>query len=494
MRLKEYVMEYVSTRGEAPAVSAAQAILQGLAPDGGLYVPNQWPTLNLDLKTIGQQSYQDLATEIFAAFLPDFTKAEIQAVVQAAYGSQWDTDKIVPVKDAGNNLHYLELFHGPTLAFKDIALQALPHLVIAAAKKEGLDKEIAILTATSGDTGTAAMSGFADVPGTKIAVLYPQVGVSDIQRQQMVSEPGKNTYVYGIEGNFDDAQQAVKRLLGDSDFAAFLKKEDIQISSANSINICRLVPQIVYYFYGYGQLVESGQIKPGEEIDVLVPTGNFGNMLAAYYASHIGLPVADFTVASNENHVLTELFQTGVYNKNRDFKVTNAPAMDILVSSNLERLLYFAGGQDADLIKKDMADLQSQGQYQLAEKTRSGLAKFSAGWTNQEQVEETIRKTFLSSDYLIDPHTAVAVYQYNDDGHQTLLAATASPYKFPQTVLEALGEEVVSGEGGLTALAAATKTQIPDQVKDLFQRPVRHRTFIQAADIQKQIESALKTD
>ncbi|USS92073.1 threonine synthase [Fructobacillus americanaquae] len=487
-------MEYVSTRGEAPAVSAAQAILRGLAPDGGLYVPNQWPTLHLDLKTIGQQSYQDLAVEIFAAFLPDFTKAEIQAVVQAAYGSQWDTDKIVPIKDAGNNLYYLELFHGPTLAFKDIALQALPHLVMTAAKKEGLNKEIAILTATSGDTGTAAMAGFADVPGTKIAVLYPQVGVSDIQRQQMVSEPGKNTYVYGIEGNFDDAQQAVKGLLGDSNFATFLKEEDIQISSANSINIGRLVPQIVYYFYGYGQLVESGQIKPGEEIDVLVPTGNFGNMLAAYYASQIGLPVADFTVASNENHVLTELFQTGVYNKNRDFKVTNAPAMDILVSSNLERLLYFAGGQDADLIKKDMADLQSQGSYHLAEKTRAGLMKFSAGWTDQDQVEETIRKTFVASGYLIDPHTAVAVHQYQDDGHPTLLAATASPYKFPQTVLAALGEEVIGGEGGLTALAAATKTTIPDQVKNLFQRPIRHQTFIQAADIQRQIESALKTD
>ncbi|WP_061993751.1 threonine synthase, partial [Fructobacillus ficulneus] len=404
-------MNYVSTRGKAPAVSAADAILQGLAPDGGLYVPNQWPTLDLNLAELGTYSYQTLAKKVFAGFLPDFTADEIQTVVESAYGSQWDTEKIVPVADEGN-LHYLELFHGPTLAFKDIALQALPYLVTTAAKKVGLEKEIAILTATSGDTGTAAMAGFADVAGTKIAVLYPQVGVSDIQRQQMVSEPGKNTYVYGLEGNFDDAQQAVKALLGDEQFATFLAEKNIQISSANSINIGRLVPQIVYYFYGYGQLVKSGQIKAGEAIDVLVPTGNFGNMLAAYYASQIGLPVDHFTVASNENHVLTELFQTGVYDRNREFKVTNAPAMDILVSSNLERLLYFAGGQDAERIAADMQALKDQGRYELDDKTKAGLAKFSAGWTTQKQVEETIAEKFSETGYLLDPHTAVAVHQY----------------------------------------------------------------------------------
>lgn len=492
MRLKEHVMNYVSTRGKAPAVSAAEAILQGLATDGGLYVPDQWPTLDFDLDQLAQLSYQELAVKVLSAFLPDFTLAEVQEVVDASYGSQWDTETIVPVHDDGN-LHYLELFHGPTLAFKDIALQALPHLVTTAARKMGLNKEIAILTATSGDTGTAAMSGFADVAGTKIAVLYPQVGVSDIQRQQMVSEPGKNTYVYGLEGNFDDAQQAVKGLLGDEKFGAFLKEQDVQISSANSINIGRLIPQIVYYFYGYGQLLKKGQIKVGEPIDVLVPTGNFGNMLAAFYASQVGLPVHHFTVASNENHVLTELFETGVYNRNRDFKVTNAPAMDILVSSNLERLLYFASGQDSQLIAKDMQALQEKGVYQLSDKTRQGLAKFSAGWTSQKQVEETIAETYTKSAYLLDPHTAVAVHQYQDDGeHQTLLATTASPYKFPQTVLEALGEEVVAGAGGLTALAAITKTSIPQQVKTLFEQPIRHRDIIRADQIQSTIENALK--
>lgn len=485
------MISYISTRGNSPAVSSAQAILKGLADDGGLYVPDAWPTLDLTLADLKSLSYQEIAVKVFTAFLPDFAEEDLHEAIRKAYGSQWQNEQIVPLADFGH-LHYLELFHGPTMAFKDVALQALPQLVKLAAKKEGLDKEIAILTATSGDTGTAAMAGFADVPKTKIAVLYPKKGISDIQRQQMQSEPGKNTYVYGLEGNFDQAQRAVKELLSDAGFHDFLEKEQIQLSSANSINIGRLIPQIVYYFAGYGQLIAKGDIAPGEAIDIVVPTGNFGNMLAAYYASQVGLPVHHFTVASNENNVLTDFFNQGVYDRRRDFKVTNAPAMDILVSSNLERLLYFATNRNSDVVRQLMTDLQEKGQYHLPAESRTALQDFSAGWTSQETVLQTIQETYGKDHYLIDPHTAVAKALYSEGSRHTLLASTASPYKFAQTVLTAFGKEAVAGQAGLVALSEATKTTIPVQMANLYERPIRHRQVITTDQIKATIQAAFK--
>ncbi|CAK8053791.1 threonine synthase [Eupransor demetentiae] len=482
-------MKYISTRGQSPAVDAAEAILNGLAPDGGLYVPNEWPEVALNLADLPDMTYQEVAKQIFAAFLPDFTESEIEDVVTSAYNQQWDDEKIVPLANF-EHLHLLELFHGPTLAFKDIALQALPYLVVKAMQKKHSVKDVAIVTATSGDTGSAALAGFADVAKTKIAILYPEKGISDIQRQQMVSQTGDNVTVIGLKGNFDDAQKKVKELMGSAEFKAFLDGENLRLSSANSINIGRLVPQIVYYFYGYGQLIAQNAIQAGDAIDIAVPTGNFGNILAAYYASQIGLPVHRFRVASNENHVLTDFFETGRYDRNRDFEVTNAPAMDILVSSNLERLLYFAADRDSALVAEKMKELNEVGYYQVDEKLRANLAEFAAAWTTPEQVEGEIKKFFDEHHYLLDPHTAVAAYQYQDDGHHTLMAATASPFKFPQTVLQALGQPVEKGDAALKAVAKLANLPEPKPVRDLFDKKVLHKAIIDPAKIQESIEKA----
>lgn len=486
-------MRYVSTRGQAPAVSASQAILAGIAPDGGLYVPEQWPQISLDWQELANQSYQEIAELILAAFLDDFTPMEIQSVVQAAYGAQWDNSKIVKLHQVGN-LHYMELFHGPTLAFKDVALQALPHLLTTAAAKQGNHDKIVILTATSGDTGTAAMSGFGDVDQTEILVFYPEIGVSDIQRQQMQTESATNAHVTAITGNFDDAQRAVKSLLGQKELQERLAQHQLRFSSANSINIGRLIPQIVYYIYAYAQLVKQGQIEAGQMVDIAVPTGNFGNILAAYYASQIGLPVNEFTVASNENNVLTDFFNTGRYDRRRDFKVTSAPAMDILVSSNLERLIYFASGQNSQEVAEYMQALDENGFYQLKDTTQANLSHFRAGYANEEQIKATIHSTFQQDDYLLDPHTAVGRFvigQHSDLKRPTLLAATASPYKFPQAVLTALDQPVAGGQAGLVALATYTNSKIPAQIQSLFDQPILHKQVIEPDQIQATINQLL---
>ncbi|CAM3159863.1 threonine synthase [Leuconostoc rapi] len=477
-------MNYISTRGQAPAVTASQAILNGIAPDGGLYVPEDWPNITLDWAALKTQTYSDVATQIFDAFFDDFSVAEIDHVVAKAYGKQWNTTDIVSTHQEAD-LTYIELFHGPTLAFKDIALQALPHLLTTAAKKQGTHDKIIILTATSGDTGTAAMSGFGNVEQTEIIVFYPEVGVSDIQRQQMKTESADNAHVIAITGNFDDAQKAVKSLLSDKTLAQDLRANQMQFSSANSINIGRLVPQIVYYIYAYAQLVKNNDIKAGDAINVVVPTGNFGNVLAAYYASQIGLPVKQFVVASNENNVLTDFFTTGKYDRQRAFKVTNAPAMDILVSSNLERLLYFASGKNSEEIRNYMHDLSDKGEYTLSADTRQNLSKFVSGFATQTQVSETIKAVAKATQYTIDPHTAVARYVYGQQevSGPTLIAATASPYKFPQTVLQALEITPQSDFEALKQLSQATNTDIPVPVVDLFAKPVRHKQVIDAKQI-----------
>lgn len=473
------MLKYVSTRGEAPAVTASEAILNGIAPDGGLYVPAEWPNLALDWEKLKNQTYQEIATQIFDGFFDDFSVSEIDHIVTKAYGQQWDDTSIVTYhKEA--NLTYMELFHGPTLAFKDVALQALPHLMTTAAKIQALTDTMVILTATSGDTGTAAMRGFGDVPQTEIVVFYPEVGVSALQRQQMQSEPASNAHVIAITGNFDDAQQAVKSLLAQRNLVAELHEKNKRFSSANSINIGRLVPQIVYYIHAYAKLVQQGRIAAGEPVNIAVPTGNFGNVLAAFYASQIGLPVRQFIVAANENNVLCDFFNTGRYDRRRDFKVTNAPAMDILVSSNLERLLYFASGRNTTEVKGYMQALAERGYYDLTAQTRQALQQFVSGFATQAQVTQTIRAVFAETQYLIDPHTAVgrAVLTQQAPTGPTLIAATASPYKFTETVLAALQGEALAGQVGLAALSQYSGTAIPKPVATLFEQPLRHKQVI----------------
>lgn len=486
------MMKYVSTRGQAPAVTASQAILNGIAPDGGLYVPEKWPELVLDWSVLKTQTYADLATLIFDAFFDDFSVSEIDYIIKKAYGKQWETDNVVSFHEE-NKLTYVELFHGPTLAFKDVALQALPHLMTTAAKKQAINDKIVILTATSGDTGTAAMSGFGDVSQTEIVVFYPEEGVSEIQRQQMQTEAADNAHVIAITGNFDDAQKAVKSLLADEALAKDLKAAGLQFSSANSINIGRLVPQIVYYIYAYAQLIKDEKIQAGDEINIVVPTGNFGNVLAAYYASQIGLPVKQFVVASNENNVLTDFFTTGKYDRKRQFKVTNAPAMDILVSSNLERLLYFASGQNSDEIQAYMRALVENGEYTIKPDTRANLTQFIAAFATQDQVADTINKIANTTNYTIDPHTAVGRYVYEQIGvtGPTLIAATASPYKFAETVLQALDMTPESGQAALDQLSKATETEIPIQIATLFNKPVRHKQLISPNQMSSTLRHAI---
>ena len=486
------MLNYVSTRGEAPKVTASQAILNGIAPDGGLYVPEVWPALTLDWEKLKSQTYQEIATQIFDGFFDDFSVAEIDHIITKAYGNQWAQRDVVTYHQE-DQITYMELFNGPTLAFKDVALQALPHLMTAAAKKQQITDTMVILTATSGDTGTAAMRGFGDVPQTEIVVFYPEVGVSEMQRQQMQTEAAKNAHVIAITGNFDDAQKAVKSLLSEKDLVADLAAHHQRFSSANSINIGRLVPQIVYYIHAYAQLVNQGQVQAGEPVTIVVPTGNFGNVLAAYYASQIGLPVRQFVVASNENHVLTDFFQTGRYDRKRAFKVTNAPAMDILVSSNLERLLYFASGRNTAEVKRYMQDLADKGAYEVTPETRRQLSQFMAGFATQEQVTKTIQAVFDQTQYTIDPHTAVGRFVLSEQAISgpTLLAATASPYKFADTVLTALGAQAETGYQGLAQLAQLTQTTIPTAVDTLFAQPILHRQVITPAQIEKTFRQEL---
>ena len=356
---------YKSTRDNKVAVTASQAILKGLSEDGGLFMPAQIPELDLSMKDMVNMSYQEIAYEVMKLFLTDFTEEELKNCIRCAYDEKFDTEEIAPLAKV-EDAYYLELFHGATIAFKDMALSILPHLMTTAAKKNHVEHEIVILTATSGDTGKAALAGFADVPGTKIIVFYPKNGVSPIQEKQMVTQKGDNTFVVGIHGNFDDAQSGVKAIFSDRALEARMAEAGFQFSSANSINIGRLVPQVVYYVYAYVKLLENGELSEGEPLNVVVPTGNFGNILAAYLAKGIGVPLAKLICASNENKVLYDFFQTGTYDKNRPFVLTSSPSMDILISSNLERLIYEIAGEDAEAVRSLMAQLSCEGRYESA--------------------------------------------------------------------------------------------------------------------------------
>ena len=488
---------YQSTRDAQNQVTASQAILQGLASDGGLFTPLTLPEVDLDFDQLKDASYQEVAKLVLSAFLDDFTEAELDACISQAYDSKFDTPKIAPLVKLGNQYN-LELFHGSTIAFKDMALSILPHLLTTSAKKQGVDNKIVILTATSGDTGKAAMAGFADVSGTEIIVFYPKGGVSKIQELQMTTQKGSNTHVVAIEGNFDDAQTDVKRMFNDKELGQKLLAHKMQLSSANSMNIGRLVPQIVYYVYAYAQLVKSGDIENGQKINVTVPTGNFGNILAAYYAKEIGLPIAKLICASNENKVLTDFFATKVYDKKRDFKVTSSPSMDILVSSNLERLIFHLMGNDATKTKALMENLVATGEYKLEALRPEILANFVAGFATEEETSAEIKRVYQEANYIEDPHTAVASAVYHayreetGDRRPVVIASTASSYKFPRVAVSAVsGQDSGDDFKAVEELHNLSGVAIPQAVAGLEKAEVRHKTVVATADMQKAVEDYL---
>ena len=490
---------YNSTRDDKVSVTASQAILKGLADDGGLFVPNSIPKLDVSVKELSAMSYQQIAYEVMKLFLTDFTEDELKNCIEKAYDSKFDTKEIAPlVKEDG--AYFLELFHGPTIAFKDMALSILPHLLITSAKKNNVKNDIVILTATSGDTGKAALAGFADVPGTKIIVFYPKNGVSPIQEKQMVTQRGENTFVVGINGNFDDAQTGVKKMFNDKELAKKLDDRGYQFSSANSINIGRLVPQIVYYVYSYAKLVADGQIKDGDSINVVVPTGNFGNILAAYYAKNMGININKLICASNENKVLFDFFGTGVYDRNRDFILTSSPSMDILISSNLERLIYRIAGNDADANKELMNALSKEGKYEITDSMKKELADFVGGFCDEAKTAATIKDLYSKTGYVIDTHTAVAAGVYKDyvaktsDNTPTVIASTASPFKFTRSVMEAVDGKYASMTDFelIDELASIAKRDVPQAIEDIRSAPVRHDTVCDVDKMQEVVENILK--
>ena len=489
---------YKSTRGKEQAVTASMAILKGLSEDGGLFVPDNIPKLDVPMEKLAQMTYQETAYEVMSRFLTDFTEEELKDCINKAYDSKFDTEKIAPLHEA-DGAYFLELFHGATIAFKDMALSILPHLMTTAAKKNNVRNEIVILTATSGDTGKAAMAGFADVPGTRIIVFYPKHGVSPIQEKQMVTQKGANTYVVGITGNFDDAQTAVKKMFNDHELAAELDKAGFQFSSANSINIGRLVPQIVYYVYAYATLVHDGKIKDGQEINVVVPTGNFGNILAAYYAKQMGLPIHKLICASNENRVLYDFFRTGTYDRKRDFILTTSPSMDILISSNLERLIYRLAGENAEKCAELMKSLSEGGEYTITDEMKVQLQDFYGNFCSEDETAEAISETYKGSNYVIDTHTAVAADVYKkyvsdtDDHTPTVIASTASPYKFTRSVMEALGEEHkdLDDFGLVDALSRLSGVPVPRAVEEIRTAPVLHDRVVDAPDMPDAVRDIL---
>ena len=478
-------MYFNSTRNNSISVTSAQAIKQGLSEEGGLFVPEFFPEISLEeINSLKNKKYTDIAKFVLSKFLTDFTEDELNKCISSAYTSEkFGSDDIAPLYELDNNTFFIELWHGPTCAFKDMALQILPHLLTTSAKKTGEDKLITILVATSGDTGKAALEGFKDVERTKIIVFYPKDGVSDIQKLQMNSQEGNNVYVSGVNGNFDDAQNGVKKIFTDNEFKNELFEKGIVFSSANSINFGRLVPQVVYYFSSYIHLLEKDAIKLGEEINVVVPTGNFGNILAAYYAKRMGLPVDKLICASNKNNVLTDFINSGVYNKNRDFNLTSSPSMDILISSNLERLIYELSGKDDKLVSDYMRKLAEEGVYTVSDKIADNVKKnFYGGYCDDDITSDTIKEIFEKYGYLIDTHTAVAKAVYDEyvrntgDKKVTVIASTASPYKFLNSVITAVDNGYDISKDDFTKLddlAGKTNTLAPKSLRDLKGKKVR---------------------
>lgn len=492
------MIRYKSTRGHAAEKTAAQAVIRGIAEDRGLYVPDAVPSLPFTPSEMTGRPYKEIAKAVISAFFTDYTDEEIQACVDGAYDEKFKAKDVVPVVRAGD-AHFLELYHGKTAAFKDMALSILPYLLTTAMKKEHEDKKVVILTATSGDTGKAALEGFADVEGTEIIVFFPSDGVSEVQKRQMTTQEGKNTHVFGITGNFDDAQTGVKKIFADETFAEELAAHGVRLSSANSINIGRLVPQVAYYVYAYVRLLENGTVREGEKINIVVPTGNFGNILAAFYASKMGIPVNKFICASNRNNVLTDFIRTGTYDINREFYCTNSPSMDILISSNLERLLFHLSGNDGEAVTDLMEKLEKEKKYTVSEKIREGLSVFAAGFADEKETEDAIARMYNENGYLIDTHTAVAYKVYEDyrketgDTTPTVIASTASAYKFAASVAEALGmPEESDGFAYVRALREKTGVPVPSGLADLDRKEIRHKDVISKSEMKQTVADCLK--
>ncbi|OPZ20803.1 MAG: Threonine synthase [Firmicutes bacterium ADurb.BinA205] len=483
-------MYYNSTRNSDVKVTSAEAITQGISAEGGLFVPESIPQLTAaDIKAIGDMKYSDRAAFVFSKFLTDFTDAEIHYCTDNAYSTKnFETENIAEIAHLFSGTYMLELWHGPTCAFKDMALQILPYFLTTSAKKIKLDKKIVILVVTSGDTGKAALEGFKDVEGTSILVFYPEDGVSPMQKRQMKTQEGSNVGVCALNGNFDDCQSGVKMIFTDEDVKKALDDNGMMFSSANSINWGRLVPQIVYYISSYAELLKDGEISEGEKVNIVVPTGNFGNILAAYYAKHMGIPVNKLICASNINNVLTDFINTGIYDRNRKFYATVSPSMDILISSNLERLLYIMTDRNDAVIRDWFGKLASEGRYEVTDDIKTKLKdEFCAGYCDDEQTKATIHSIYEKYSYTCDTHTAVAVKVYNDykeatgDETKTIIASTASPYKFSAAVLEAVqgGKSDLDEYAMIDKLAELSKLEVPAALADLKNKPERFNDVIE---------------
>lgn len=490
---------YHSTRNSEETATASEAILKGLTSDGGLFVPDSIPKLNVSLEDLTQMSYQEIAYAVMKEFLTDFTEEELKTCINNAYDSKFDTEEIAVTKKV-DGAYYLELFHGATIAFKDMVLSILPHLLVTSARKNNVKNEIVILTATSGDTGKAALAGFADVPGTKIIVFYPKSGVSPIQEKQMVTQKGDNTYVIEIKGNFDDAQTGVKKMFSNKELAKVMNDNGFQFSSANSINIGRLVPQVVYYVKAYADLLKQGALKAGEPMNVVVPTGNFGNILASYYAKQMGIPIGKFVCASNKNKVLFDFFETGKYDRNREFYVTTSPSMDILISSNLERMIYRIAGNDAKQCAKFMAALTKDGEYVITDAMKAELSEFFGAFGSEEETAVKIREVYDKEGYVMDTHTAVAAVAYDkykaatgDDKTPTVIASTASPYKFTRSVMDAIDPAYDAEDDFelVDELNKVSKTAIPKAIEEIRTAPVLHDTVCETAAMEDEVKKIL---
>ncbi|MBR6025414.1 MAG: threonine synthase [Firmicutes bacterium] len=490
-------MNYKSTRGKAPELTISQAIIKGIAEDGGLYVPEVFPKLSCDWEALSKLSYIELAKEVLRGYLDNFSEDEINYCIEGAYTDKFEADEIVPVVKA-DGVHFAELYHGPTAAFKDMALSLMPYLLTTSIKKEGEEKTVVILVSTSGDTGMAALKGFENVPGTEVVVFFPDGAVSPVQERQMRTAEGRNAHVFSIFGNFDDAQTSQKQILNDKAFASEMDKYGIRFSAANSMNIGRLIPQIVYYVWSYLAMIREGEIKAGDKINIVVPSGNFGNILSAYYAFRMGLPVKKFICASNKNKVLTDFFNTGVYDTRRDFYVTNAPSMDILVSSNLERLLYHMTENGA-YVAELMAALNSGKHYEVNADLKEKLGLFAAGYAEEDAIEASIGALYKKSGYLMDTHTSVAYTVYKDylektgDNTPAVIASTASPYKFVAAVSRALGLPREENDfKQIESLNAYTGVRIPKGLKDLDKRTLLHIEAIAKESMKDRIRDEFK--
>lgn len=490
---------YKSTRNGTETVTASQAILKGLANDGGLFVPDKIPQLEMSLEDLSNLDYQGVAYEVMKQFFTDFTEEELKDCIGKAYDEKFDTKEIAPIREA-DGVYYLELFHGSTIAFKDMALSILPHLLITSAKKNHVKNEIVILAATSGDTGKAALAGFADIKGTRIIVFYPKNGVSPVQEKQMVTQKGENTKVIGIHGNFDDTQNGVKAMFNNKELAEKMAQKGFQFSSANSINIGRLIPQVAYYVYSYTRLLKKGALTNGETLNVVVPTGNFGNILAAYYAKNMGLPIGKLICASNENKVLFDFLNTGTYDKNREFILTSSPSMDILISSNLERLIYKAAGNDHKKCKELMESLSKTGRYEITSDMKNNMKDFCGGYAGEEATKSAIKQVYDKTGYILDTHTAVATSVYYDykeatkDNTPTVIVSTASPYKFVRSVMSAIDEEKYSSMEEfelIDKLEGLSKVKIPNAIEEIRTAPIIHNYVCEKDEMQKAVENML---